>query len=155
MTTWHYEHGTWTETTFLDDSWADGTDLDELCKQLGYEHHLSVGDTDGWCARVHRRSENPRYLVGLYSLDVYEVVTAATLPDALDLLARWAPIVAAAEITDALSDLRDLSPLGIVPHVLASAELNRQAADHLAAEQRALRERAAVRRAEQRRKAAQ
>ena len=37
VTTWHYERGTWTETTFLDDAWQGEKDWGDVRGRLGYE----------------------------------------------------------------------------------------------------------------------
>src|ERR1035441_628843 len=117
MTTWHYEHGTWTETTFPDDE-GEGTGTWEAQrKHLGYEEHMGIGTDTGMCAftvNVYSRDQPPRYLIELSDNNLWEAVTAGTLPDALDLLARYAPIVTASEITSAVTDIRGLDSFGIV-----------------------------------------
>jgi hypothetical protein len=47
VSTWHYERGQWTETTFLDDGWPGGADWRTALASLGYEEHLGLGDPTG------------------------------------------------------------------------------------------------------------
>jgi hypothetical protein len=124
MTTQHYEIGCWTETTFLDDAWptADGSDGDAVHESLGYEHHTGIGDdANASTLTVYRRDEPPRFIVEFSSGNIWDAMTAGTLPDALDLLARYVPIVTASEIASAISDIRSLESYGTVTDILAAA----------------------------------
>lgn len=154
MTTWHYEAGRWTETTFFDDAWqaAGGGTWEAMRKSLGYEHYTGIGDDQGnvFTLTVYRREEPPRFAVEFSDGNIWDALTAGTLPDALELLARYAPIVTASEIAGIVSDIRNLEPSGIVTDVLASADVNQAAAEDRAASER--RDRQEVRRAAQERK---
>lgn len=154
MTTWHYERGCWTETSFPDQAWPEGTSWEAARQQLGYEEHFSIGGDSlaAFTIEIHRRQEHPQFLITLSDLNMWETITAGTLPDALDLLARYAPIVSAAELADAVSDIRSLDSHGIVTSVLAAAEVNRTAAQDQAGEER--RRRLDRRRVAQQRRAA-
>lgn len=129
MKTWHYDNGKWTETTFFEDAWQDGESLDALLKRMGFETYTSIGDgrTSAFSLTAYRRDEAPCYLVQYSDTNMWEAITAARLPDAMDLLARYAPIVTASEISDVVSDIRSMEQLGIVTDALASAEVNQQA----------------------------
>lgn len=154
MSTWHYECGQWTETTFLDDARQEAPQelqsWDEVRSHLGYEYYTELGSSNCWQVAIYEREAAPRYLVEFSDCDRWDSFTVATLPDAMDLLARYAPIVTAAEVARAAEDIRDRQPYGVVSDVLVSAEVN---AGSVAAQVRSEREmRAAQRRTAQERK---
>lgn len=154
MTTWHYENGQWAETTFLDDAWqGEGeTDWAAIRKRLGYEHYLGIGHSlSPFSINIYARTEQPRYVVEISDLNIWDAMTTTTLPAALDLLARYAPIVTAAEISCAIADIHDMDSLGIVTDIMAGIEVNRGAAANRAAQER--QERQEARRRRQQRKA--
>lgn len=128
-TTWHYEHGTWTETTFFHDAYETyKTDsFDECLKQLGCEFFTSIGDSEGaaFGIRVYQRHGDPRFAMVIEDGNIFIELTIGTIPDLLDLLARYAPIVSAVEISRVIQDINSLEPSGIVTQVLAAAEVNR------------------------------
>jgi hypothetical protein len=141
VSTWHYERGQWTETTFLDDAWGEAQPFDTMIRNRGYAWHLHLGETHDVAisVTVYQRDDPPRYLIDIGDhVSTTEVVTAATLPDALDLFARYAPIVTASHVSIVGCDIRDLAEDGTVTDVLAAIHANRGAA-----EQRAERERRA------------
>jgi hypothetical protein len=152
--TWHYEAGRWTENTFLDDAWeaASSSSWDTVRESLGYTHYTGIGDEHGnaFTLAVYRRDEAPRFIVEFSDGNIWDAMSAGTLPDALDLLARYAPIVTASEVAGAVSDIRNLEPFGIVTDVLASADVNQAPAGDRAASER--RDRQERRRAAQERK---
>jgi hypothetical protein len=144
VTTWHYESGQWAETTFLDDAWPSGRDWDSVRGQLGYEQHFGInaGSLGAFQVELYQRAEPPRYVVEISDMNIVEMVTTGTLPDALDLLARFAPIAAAAEIAAAVCDIRSLTSCGIVTDIMAGIEVNQHAAaDQAATERRSRQER--------------
>jgi hypothetical protein len=157
LTTWHYEAGHWTETAFLDDAWeaASSSNWDTVRESLGYAHYTGIGDEHGnaFTLAVHRRDEPPKFIVEFSDGNIWDAVTAGTLPDALDLLARYAPIVTASEIACAVSDIRNLEQYGIVTDVLASAEVNHAATEERAASERRTRQEYHCAAAERRRQA--
>jgi hypothetical protein len=108
--TWHYAKGSWSRTSFLEQgpSTTAGWTAD-----LGYEDWLTVaGKGAVFPLQAMRREKAPEFLIRFGDLSLWDAVTAATLPDALDLLARWSPIVTAAllEEREELEDEQHVPP---------------------------------------------
>jgi len=142
VSTWHYENAAWTETTFLDDAWGDGDGWDDVMKRLGYEHYMGVGsDATAFEVQVYRRKDAPKFIVTFSDGNLWDSMTAGSLPAAMDLLARYAPIVTASVVSDVISDIRNVESFGIVTDVLSSAELNRGAVAARVADERRERDR--------------
>ncbi len=101
----HYTAGQWADGP----DWAgrlcpDGGDWDEWVDH-GYHTIAELGSSYVLQVFLHQRKtddpELPPYFITVTDGDWYECVSAGTLPDAMDLLARWAPAVTAAVVSDA------------------------------------------------------
>ncbi len=100
-----YRNGNWTT---MEDPFEDGVIEDQLVT-MGFEPHFVIGDP-GVTMSVEvwkRAEETPHYYLSLSDAARVENVFAEELPDMLELLARWAPIVQAGIIADVLDDLKD------------------------------------------------
>lgn len=84
LTTWHYEIGRWTETTFFEDVWpdADSRSWDTARESLGYAHYTGIGDDHGnaFTLNVYCRDEPPRFIVQFSDGNIWDAITAGTLP---------------------------------------------------------------------------
>ena len=131
LATWHYERGQWTESTFPDDEWRDGEEFDAMLKRLGYERHFGISREFGFGVILYNRIEPPEFIVNVTDAYLYEIMTTATLPDALDLLARYAPIVTATEVAGAIDEINSFESYGIISMAIASAQVNGTVIDEL------------------------
>lgn len=137
----HYQDGAWApETTHLD--WADNEDFELWLKRVGYDEFTSVGMPEaGYGIRSWVKKEVPRYLIEFTDGNICPMVTARTVADALDVIAKWSPMVTAGIVGEVADGIWGLSPDGVVTHVIAAAELNAAAASGLADRERATRAR--------------
>lgn len=130
----HYSDGRWSEgTDWLDSVWDDETYIENERSGLGAIAHLGHGD--GFSITLYGPS--PRYAsqgrsegVPDYVIEVdgengtVGYLSAATLPDALDLLGKWAPSVTAYLLSEVWHDLAGAnSGTGIMADILAAAQL--------------------------------
>ena len=140
--TWHYEAGQWTETQFFEEAAKAAGSWSDLLSNLGYEHYTSIGSNDhnAFSLTLYQRAEAPQFVIEWDDCNIGNYFTANRLPDAMELLARYAPIVTAAEIAGAVSDIRSMDPCGIVTDVLASARVNESIAAAQATNERRARE---------------
>lgn len=137
----HYRNGSWTEPVPLPD-WADGEDGETWLKRLSYEDFTKVGMSDSsYSIRAWARKDAPEYLIEFSDGNVCPMVTAATVGDALDLIAKWAPIVSAGILGDVAESIWNLDSLGFVTQIMAALELNAGAAATTASQARRRRER--------------
>lgn len=132
--TWHYENGKRTATTFIEDNCRDGETIEALIERLGYESfcgRIGCETPSAISLNVFEREEAPRYLIDISTSGSWYFVTAAELPDLMDLLAAWTPIVASAEIAYALSDIGNLerSGFGLLTNAAATLRVNEQEID--------------------------
>ena len=119
----------WERADVLADMPADASDVDEYLRSQGWEGMLTVGDPDGSlyiAVRVRRRADRTaQYLLEVGSIDVYSpCLLVDSFPDVMDLVARWAPAVQAAAVTDALQRLEGSTQMdarGLVESVAARA----------------------------------
>jgi hypothetical protein len=141
ITAWYFNHGEWSEIEVHTPE-GDQADLPERMsrtaeyERLGYTLRMSVGDDDMFSLTLVEREAHPRYLLEISDPSRYEWLAVDTLPAALDLLARYAPIVTAAEIAEAASDIRNMSECGILSSAVASLEVNARDADRMARNER-------------------
>jgi hypothetical protein len=127
VTTWHYRNGQRSETTFVDDAWRDG-DIEEFLVKHGFEKYVAIGSEEpvAIAIRVWQRDEDPQWLLEVSNFSHCDYFTAAALPDVLDLLSRWAPIVQAAEVVYQLDMVARLDGNSIVTDVLSASVVNRE-----------------------------
>ncbi|MBF9070482.1 hypothetical protein [Streptacidiphilus fuscans] len=87
-----YRDGEWTETA--DPFGTEGEDWDEVIKKAGYEHFFATGDvtSNGLAIRVFHSEANYMVEVDPFEGPVRYVFTAS-LPDLMELLAKWVPVV--------------------------------------------------------------
>ncbi|MFD6818854.1 hypothetical protein ACFWC5_00610 [Streptomyces sp. NPDC060085] len=97
-----YQGGEWTK---IPSPIAGEGDWDKAVSEAGYGEFFRSGDPDSnyVALSVYRGPSN--YLIDLSSNLSSEVVYAATLPDAMDLLAKWMPVVSAASLGCLLTEL--------------------------------------------------
>lgn len=161
----HYENGQWSEgddrlERAIDDACPDVIDLEAL--HLSRLISTGYGDygfgVDLWGASASwlgPRHDLPPYVLDVETQDFSRFFTAGTLQDALDLVARWAPIVTASLLSEVRRDLGSpgTSGFGIVQEILTAAQtgagaVDRRATEILDDEAARLRRRAARRAAE-------
>lgn len=137
----HYQDGAWAPTPqHLD--WADNEDFELWLKRAGYKEFTSVGIPDAsYGIRAWAKKETPQYLIEFTDGNICPMATAQTVADALDVIAKWAPMVTAGIVGEVADGIWGLSPDGVVTHVMAAAELNAAAASGLANRERATRAR--------------
>jgi hypothetical protein len=131
MGTWIRENGTWSEIEW--DVWEEDRESEEwesAMRRHGFRQLIMVGEDDSFTSvTLHEREEgHPRYLVSLTTVSNCVTVAAATLPDAMDVLASYAPIVQAMEIATAMYEIGSHTP-GILDDIMAGLVLNRAQAD--------------------------
>ena len=109
--TLHYANGQFTEGSADWPGWTwqtyGGDDNDRAFASAGYGEVAKIGN--GYLLSValheHNREQRPAWLPPFFIAVEHgtgsEFISAATFPDALDLLARWAPAVSATLLTDA------------------------------------------------------
>ncbi|MFI9231349.1 hypothetical protein [Streptomyces rimosus] len=103
-----YRDGKWTR--FQSPLSRSAEDWDAAVEQAGYEEFFSSGEADVnvLVIKVHKGASD--YLIELESISRYEYVFAATLPDVMDLLAKWMPVVSAVVTGNLLNELNGGSP---------------------------------------------
>ena len=92
---WHYEHGAWTERSFAPYD-GDAVDFDNALAKAGYRDMTGMGDDDYGKITLFRRPSSddlPDYLIEFSDVNQWLTLTAGTLPDALELMAKYAPII--------------------------------------------------------------
>ncbi|MEV3925856.1 hypothetical protein [Actinomadura coerulea] len=104
MTAPYYADGEWSSgTDLLLDLWEDGEEITAPLKRLGYEPFTTIGYVDmptGVGIAVYSRIDAPRFLIEVEGANgLSEHIYAAQSHDALELLARYAPIAQAAAIS--------------------------------------------------------
>ncbi|WP_143681153.1 hypothetical protein [Streptomyces sp. 2R] len=105
-----YRGGEWTE---IPSPISTEGDWDKAVSEAGYQEFFGSGDPDSnyVSLRLYRGPSN--YLIDLSSNVSSEMVYAATLPDAMELLGKWMPVVSAASLGCLLTELdQGESPLG-------------------------------------------
>lgn len=112
MITWHYDNGQWLKTTFEDDILLPGPVPDnwpdDPLRGLGYEAIVHAGDGHTFSLQLwHGQEASPPCVLLISDVNWCDTVTAARLPDGLDLVARYAPAVTAAALGAALRDSRE------------------------------------------------
>jgi hypothetical protein len=118
MITWHYDGGQWTETTFEDDVLLPGPVPDDWpydpLQGLGYEAIVHAGDERTFHLQLwHSEKASPACILLISDINWCGTITAARLPDGLDLAARYAPIVTAASALGAvMGDIYEGRPAG-------------------------------------------
>lgn len=121
----HYSNGQWTT---VPDEQGENEDYDAWIKRVGYTEFTSIGVDDAgfWWLAV-KESASSGCLVEFSDGNVFRSATTDTLGDALDVMARWAPIVTAGHISAVMGDLYNLDQQGIVSQVMAAAAVNSDA----------------------------
>jgi hypothetical protein len=114
VTDLHYTDGQWQPIDILAEC-PDGAGVDDYLKSLGWEEFLSVGAPgESFMAiktyiRRARDGASTQYLLSVDDVNlVSPYVLVDTFPELMDLIARWAPAVQAAQITGFLEDLMQL-----------------------------------------------
>lgn len=108
----YYAAGAWTEIEDQCEAAFDAHDgdVENGLRSLGFRPWAEIGDSDAGLASIEvwaRDDPDPRFVIfAAFSADILHVC-AATLPDAMDLLAQWAPICQAASATSLLQKLND------------------------------------------------
>ena len=77
---------------------AGQEDWDKAVSEAGYKEFFGSGDPTRTTVTLHLYRGPSNYLIDLSSNVSSEVVYAATLPDAMDLLAKWMPVVSSASL---------------------------------------------------------
>ncbi|MCI0386331.1 hypothetical protein [Streptomyces sp. CNQ085] len=80
-------------------------DWDKAVAEAGYQEFFGSGDPDSNYVTIHLYRGPSNYLIDLSSNVSSEIVYAATLPDAMDLLAKWMPVVSSASLGCLLTEL--------------------------------------------------
>jgi hypothetical protein len=119
---WLYEGGAWRQIADPID-WSEGDDVRARYTEAGYAQaaghvpFLEVGHPDalgtaGYVAGLTLwvRAKSPECLIDVGGTDSSSrPVYAASLPDGLDLMARWAPIVQASTLVDLIAGITKTS----------------------------------------------
>jgi hypothetical protein len=104
----YFINGTWSEgPDILMNSWTDDQDFDVARRAAGFEypyHELRLGNYD-LNVTAWSRKESPRYMFGIQATSSeLNFIYADFLPDVLDLLAKWLPMVRDSLIITILGD---------------------------------------------------
>ncbi|MCX4907063.1 hypothetical protein [Streptomyces sp. NBC_00878] len=97
-----YRDGEWTR---IPSPITGEGDWDKAVSEAGYKEFFGSGDPDSNYVTIHLYRGPSNYLIDLSSNVSSEVVYAATLPDAMDLLAKWMPVVSSASLGCLLTEL--------------------------------------------------
>lgn len=90
-----YRGGEWTR---IPSPISGEGDWDKAVSEAGYKEFFGSGDPESNYVTIHLYRGPSNYLIDLSSNVSSEVVYAATLPDAMDLLAKWMPVVSSASL---------------------------------------------------------
>jgi hypothetical protein len=122
---WRYAAGQWAEDTdIVGTTWRDGESDTAAIERAGYVVMHSVGNASfGLSLTLWARKEVPRHIVRLSGESMCEFIYTDTLPDALDLLTRWAPFVRDDALLALLDDLNAEEPglFGVVESIARRA----------------------------------
>jgi hypothetical protein len=114
---------------YSDRRWELGADIfgdacekwqadDTALAETGYQTFFSVGAEDGFSTPValvvYVRNETPRAFVSIDTPVLIRRVYFDSLADAMDVVARWAPIVQAAALADLSSQLNGGEGAGLL-----------------------------------------
>lgn len=114
-----YAGGSWTtvidEIRMVGDSFQkQGIDVKEVRRKAGFHLWVKFGNLDGFSLpmslEVYQRSESkePQYELMVEGTGgSIPSVYARTLPDVMDLLAKWAPAIQATAVTDMIRQLNE------------------------------------------------
>ncbi|MFJ9748053.1 hypothetical protein [Streptomyces chartreusis] len=97
-----YRDGEWTR---IPSPITGEADWDKAVSEAGYKEFFGSGDPEANYVSIRLYRGPSNYLIDLSSYDSTEVVYAATLPDAMDLLAKWMPVVSSASLGCLLTEL--------------------------------------------------
>ena len=95
----HYSDGTWTDRDDLTALIMAGADDEKVLAEAGYRPCMTMGALPGIELHLYRRVTDhpddglPGYVVETSGPDAYGYMTAGTWPDALGLLAKYAPLI--------------------------------------------------------------
>ncbi|MFE5871693.1 hypothetical protein ACFQ6V_24015 [Streptomyces roseifaciens] len=102
-----YTGGEWTR---VPDPFREAPDWFTAVKEAGYSEFFASGDDVTNTLAIKVYTGRTDYLVEVASIAGCEVVFAATLPDVMDLLAKWIPVVNAVTLGNLLSALDSVNP---------------------------------------------
>ena len=108
-----FRAGAWTTTPFAPYTTTD--DWDEALKLLGFTLWMTTEGMTGCLdllplsLRVWARSEHPRYVIEVNTVDAFDHALTHDLPDLMDLLARWAPAIQAFAVAGLIGDANQIS----------------------------------------------
>jgi hypothetical protein len=128
----HYEGGQWsTGPDWIDQNWADPPPrLEDACAVRGYCHLpvTKIGMRYGleiylW-ARAAGVTDVPPCLLLVVDGGSSTYLSAGSLPDGLDLMGRWAPLVTADILSDVYDELMSGHGHGILTYLLAAVRAN-------------------------------
>lgn len=105
-----FKDGAWTTFRFDAHTQAQEEEWDKALKALGFELWMSTDGMTGCLdalplsLRLWARSEAPRFLVEVNTLDAFDHVLAHDLPAAMEVLARWAPVIQSLAVAGLIGD---------------------------------------------------
>jgi hypothetical protein len=131
----HYQGGRWDAgTDWIDHGWLSPPPRGEQsCAVRGYYQYplVKIGTEYGLEIYLWRRQKDvtdvPPALILIVDEDRPAYLSAASLPEAMDLVARWAPAVTAKILTDLHGDLTDDSTHNLLTDVLGIVRANEHA----------------------------
>ncbi|MFB8020762.1 hypothetical protein ACFC36_19580 [Streptomyces rubiginosohelvolus] len=100
----------WTSFPFDAHAQAQEEDWDKALKALGFELWMSNDGMTGCLdllplsLRLWSRREAPRFLIEVNTVDAFDHVLAYDLPAAMEVLARWAPVVQSLAVAGLIGD---------------------------------------------------
>lgn len=156
----HCRRGQWSEWPggWLDALYPDGGWDGRAVRQAGYGAITCIGLADSLQLVLYRNDKResnggPPYFIEIRDGGSVDYITAGTLPDAMDLMARWAPAVTAEILTEVFNELvTNTDPhAGWIPEILAGVPANEPYIERRAGEMREQRSREIARRREARR----
>ncbi|MET8661646.1 hypothetical protein [Streptomyces griseus] len=112
-----FKDGAWISFPFDVQALAQEEDWDRALTALGFGLWMSTDGMTGCLdmlplsLRLWSRREAPRFLVEVSTVDAFDHVLAHDLPAAMEVLARWAPVVQSLAVAGLIGDANQLDNL--------------------------------------------
>lgn len=105
-----FRDGAWTSFPFDAYAQAQEEEWDKALTVLGFELWMSTDGMTGCLdllplsLRLWSRREAPRFVIEVNTVDAFDHVLAHDLPGAMEVLARWAPVVQSLAVAGLIGD---------------------------------------------------
>ncbi|WP_228925344.1 hypothetical protein [Streptomyces sp. DH7] len=109
-----FKDGTWSSFPFDPHTQAQEEEWDKALTAMGFELWMSTDGMTGCLdmlplsLRFWARSQAPRFVIEVNTLDAIDHVLAHDLPAAMEVLARWAPVVQSLAVAGLIGDANQI-----------------------------------------------